>query len=263
MKISLPAALILAFGLALATSACATATPEPMPSPVPPTTPPPGPPPTAATTGNAPPAVQIVPLQEGTTFVVGTEVGVAVLASDSDGIGSAGLLVDGEVVATLEGTSGTLFQGTLLWTPSTPGPHNVGVVVYDSTGAVADVAARQVTVVEASAPAPAPSATPAGDTVPPAVSITPLETEVSAGSDVDVAVNAVDSAGVVSMELYVNGEVKDSWQYDPASGPAPQSAFETLTWRDSSAGEHQVYVTATDTAGNVGQSVTETVTVTQ
>jgi hypothetical protein len=78
---------------------------------------------------------------------------------------------------------------------------------------------------------------------------------------VDVAVNAVDSVGVVSMMLYVDGTEKDSWNYDPNAGPAPVSAFQTLTWRGATEGQHDVYVTATDAAGNVGQSVTEKVKV--
>jgi hypothetical protein len=247
-------------------AACSPPTATPEPTPLPPTAVPPteAPPPTTApsTGANAVPAVQLVALQEGTTFVQGQQVGVAVLAADSDGIMSAGLVVDGEVVSTLEGTSGQIFQGTLTWTPDTPGEHLAGVIVYDTSGGVADIAARRVIVLPAGTAAPPPTEAPAGDTTPPAVSITPLQTTVTAGQDIDVAVNAVDESGVVKLELYGDGTVRATWNYDPSTGPAPQSAFQTLVWRNASAGSRSVYVTATDSAGNVGQSVTETVTVT-
>lgn len=222
---------------------------------------------------NAAPAVQIVPLQEGRTFLVGQEVGVEVLAADSDGIASAGLVVNSEVVSTAQATAGKAFQGTLLWTPTAPGSYIVGVLVYDTAGKVADVAVRTVEVLPAATPLPAGAptlppatpipntATPAGDAISPAVSITPMQTTVTVGSDVDVAVNAVDSVGIVLLQLFVDGEVKDEWTYDPSTGPAPTSSFETLTWRNSTEGQHEVYVTATDAGGNVGQSVTEKVTV--
>jgi hypothetical protein len=264
----------LALGLAPALAACATPPPptEEPATAMPPTSAPPTPaPPTAADTtgaaaGNAGPAVQVVALQEGTMFVEGQEVGVAVLAADSDGIKSAGLTINGEVVDSLEGSAGPIFQGTLTWTPTAPGPYTAAVVVYDNNDQVGYFQARQVLVVPATPPAgatavPTATATPTGDVSAPAVSITPMETTVTAGSDVDVAVNAVDEAGVVQLDLYVDGTVQDSWTYDPASGPAPQSAFETLTWRNSTSGQHTVWVTATDSAGNVGKSVEEKVTV--
>jgi hypothetical protein len=228
----------------------------------------------AAAAPNAAPAVQIVPLQEGRTFMVGQEVGVEVLAADSDGISSAGLVVNGEVVSTTQGTTGTSFQGTLLWTPTAPGSYIVGVVVYDTANTLADIKVRTVEVLPAGTALPPgaptlPPATPmpntatsSSDTNAPAVSITPMQTEVTAGSDVDVAVNAVDSVGVVGLQLFVDGTVQDEWTYDPSSGPAMTSVFETLTWRNSTEGQHEVYVTATDAGGNVGQSVTDKVTVT-
>lgn len=246
--------------LVLALAACASPTAEPtalppieetviaLPTEAPTVAPAP------STGSNAAPAVQIVALQEGTTFVQGQEVGVAVLAADSDGIKSAGLVIDGEVVSTLEGTSGEIFQGTLTWTPEMPGQFMAAVIVYDNNGGVADFAARQVIVLPAGTALPPATATPAGDTTPPSVSIAPLENPVAVGGDVDIAVNAVDESGIVQLEMYVDGEIQVTWDYDPAAGAAPQSAFQTLTWRDAEAGEYEIYVTATDSAGNVGQS---------
>lgn len=225
------------------------------------------------TTANAAPAVQIVPLQEGRLFYVGQEVGVEVLAADSDGVASAGLVVNGEVVSTAQATSGQSFQGTLMWTPTAPGPYNVGVIVYDTNGKVADAKVRSVTVLPAPTALPAgaptvPPATPipntatsAADTNPPAVSMELLETTVTVGSDVDAAVNAVDSVGVVLLQMFVDGQMQDQWQYDPSTGPAPTSAFETLTWRNSTEGQHEIYVSATDAAGNNTLSGTQKVTV--
>jgi hypothetical protein len=81
------------------------------------------------------------------------------------------------------------------------------------------------------------------------------------GSDVAVSVNAVDSSGVVSLALYIDGAVVASWNYDSAAGPAPQSAFATLIWPDAQEGDHSLYVLGTDTLGNTGQTVEQTVTV--
>ncbi len=245
--------------------ACAQPTATPEPTPVPPTPVPPteAPPPTevAPTGANAAPAVQVVALQEGTVFVEGQQVGVAVLAADSDGIKSAGLVIDGDVVSTLEGTSGQIFQGTLTWTPDSPGEHTAGVIVYDNSGGVADLQARRVIVLPAGTAPPPATAPPPGDTTPPAVSIEVLDGSVSVGDDVDVAVNAVDESGIVKLELYADGEVVVTWNYDPSTGTAPQSAFQTLVWRDAEEGDYDLYVKATDSAGNVGQSATESVEV--
>jgi hypothetical protein len=218
----------------------------------------------AAAAKNAPPAVQFVPLQEGTTFAVGQEVGVAVLCADSDGIQAAGMTVDSEVVSNLQGNNQTIFQGTLTWTPDKPGQFKLGVIAYDTAGQVAKVAVRDVVVVPAgtAVPPPAPtSATPAPDTTGPAVSIADMASDWTNGSDVAVSVNAVDASGVVKLELYIDGGVVATWNYDPAAGPAPQSAFATLTWPNAQQGDHTLYVTATDTLGNIGQNVEQTVTV--
>jgi len=259
-----PTRILLAGTLLLAMAACASPTATPEPTAVPPTAvPPTEAPPTEApvATGNAAPAVQLVALQEGTTFIQGEQVGVAVLAADSDGIKSAGLTIDGEVVSTLEGTSEQIFQGTLTWTPDTPGQFNAAVIVYDNAGGVADLQARQVIVLPAGTALPPATEAPPGDTSPPAVSIEVLDSTVTLPDDVDVAVNAVDDTGVVKLELYADGEVVVTWDYDPSTGAAPQSAFQTLVWRDAEPGDYDLYVTATDAAGNVGQSVTESVTV--
>jgi hypothetical protein len=219
---------------------------------------------TAATAKDAPPAVQFVPLQEGTTFAVGQEIGVAVLCADSDGIQAAGMTVDSEVVSNLQGNNQTIFQGTLTWTPDKPGQFKLGVIAYDTAGQVAKVAVRDVVVVPAgtAVPPPAPTTTtPAPDTVGPSVSIADMASDWTNGSDVAVSVNAVDASGVVKLELYIDGGVVATWNYDAAAGPAPQSAFATLTWPNAQQGDHTLYVAATDTVGNVGQTVEQTVTV--
>ena len=211
---------------------------------------------------NVPPAVQFVPLQEGTTFAVGDTIGMAVLCADSDGIQAAGMTVNGEVVANLQGNNETIFQGTLTWTPDTAGQFKVGAIAYDTAGQVANVAVRDVTVVPGAtvAPPPAATATPAPDTTGPAVSIADMASDWYAGSDVDVSVNAVDAAGVMKLELYIDGEVADTWTYD-GGGTPPQSAFATLTWSEAPEGDHTLYVVGTDALGNTGQTIEQMVTV--
>jgi hypothetical protein len=102
---------------------------------------------------------------------------------------------------------------------------------------------------------------PAADTEGPAVSISDLASDWFDGSDVEVSVNAVDASGVVKLELYIDGEVVDTWEHDAAAGPAPQSAFATLTWPGAAEGDHSLYVMGTDAVGNTAQNVEQTVTV--
>jgi hypothetical protein len=269
------AALVL--GLSLGLAACAAPTPMSAPQP---TTPPeaaaatpmpaqPTAPPAAAAMGAAP-AVQVVPLQEPDQYFVGWTAGAAVLAADSDGVGAVELLVDEQLKDSVPLASpGTLYQGTLTWTPDHAGPHNVVVQVRDAIGLVTQARWVVVQVLDPPAgatapPAPAtpiPGATPSGDTVPPSVSIAPADNEINQGEDVDVAVNAVDQGGVVKMELYADDQLVETWTYDPSQGAPLPSVFHTFTYRDVPEGQYDVYVRAYDSAGNMGQSNTERIDV--
>ncbi len=252
--------------LTLALAACATTTSEPAAEPMAeatmaeatmaPATPMPEA--TVVTTG-AGPAVQIVPLQEPDQYYVGVEAGALVLAADSDGLGAVDLFVDGRLENTVDlGRPDTAYQGTLFWTPATAGNHEVVLEVRDSLATVTQ--ATWVTVEVAEAPAggaPVAPATPSGDTVPPAVSIELGNDEINAGEDVDVFVNAVDQGGVVTMELYANDELVETWTHDASQGAPLTSVFHTFTYRNVAEGQYDVYVKAYDSAGNAGQSATE------
>jgi hypothetical protein len=215
-----------------------------------------------AAASSAAPAVQILPLQAPDQYFVGVPAQAAVLAADSDGVGSVVLTVNGETVSTVPVDSpGTLYQGNLEWTPASAGAADVVLLVTDVNGTVTEAKWVTVQVLEApAAPPPAP-ATPSGDTLPPSVSIAPLSNEVAAGEDVDIAVNAVDAGGVVKMELYANDELVETWEYDAAQGAAPQSVFHTFTYRGVEPDQYDVYVKAYDAAGNMGQSATERIDV--
>jgi hypothetical protein len=213
---------------------------------------------------NVAPAVQIVPLQAPDQYYVGVPAQAAVLAADSDGVGNVVLTINGATVSTVPvDNPGQLYQGNLSWTPSAAGAADAVVLVTDVNGAVTTAQWATIQVLEAPAAGatPVPAATPSGDTIAPSVSIAPMSTEVKAGEDVDVAVNAVDQGGVVKMELYANDELVETWQYDAAAGPAQTSVFYTFTYRDTKEGQYDVYVKAYDAAGNAGQSNTERIDV--
>jgi hypothetical protein len=251
--------------VAFALAACATPEPAAPPTPMPVDTPVPVVPTTVppAAMAAAGPAVQVVPLQPPDAYFVGVPAAAAVLAADSDGLSAVELHIDGQLTDSVPFASpSTLFQGTLNWTPSHAGPHEAMVSVRDGTGAVTQAKWITVDVLDPPAGAtPVPAATPSGDTVPPSVSIAPASTEVSPGEDVDIAVNAVDQGGVVTMELYADDSLVETWNYDASQGAAQTSVFHTFTYRSVPEGQYDVYVKAYDTAGNVGQSATERIDV--
>jgi hypothetical protein len=250
--------------LPLLAAACASPTTAPEPAAVVPTVAPaPTTAPAAATTSGASPAVQVVPMQGPEQYFVGMPAQALVLAADSDGVSSVDLTVDGQPVDSVPVTSpDTAFQGTLDWTPSHAGPHDAVVSVRDTTGLVTQAKWVVLQVLDPPAGAtPVPPAPPSGDTIAPSVSIAPEDNELSAGQDVDIAVNAVDAGGVVKMELYANDTLVETWNYDASKGPAAASVFYTFTFRNVSADQYDVYVKAYDSSGNVGQSATERIDV--
>lgn len=226
-----------------------------------------------APAGGAEPAIQLIPMSDLNNLQVGREAQLAVLAGDSDGIDRVDLQVDGQTVSTLAANKATDFQGILAWTPDAAGEHSAVVIVFDALGLPAQAEQRTLNVAAAeptAAPAqpnptkaPAPTAVPPTavprDTTPPTVSITPLTPHVLPGEDIQIATNAVDESGIVKLELYMSNRLVDTWKHDPASGPPPRSAFQTLHFRRARAGQYDAWVRAYDAAGNVGESVRERV----
>jgi hypothetical protein len=225
--------------------------------------------------GGAEPAVQLVAMTDLDSIQAGREAQMAVLTADSDGVDRVELQIDGQVVSTVSANQATEFQGVLAWTPEAAGDVNAVVIVFDAMGLPGQAEQRTLTVRPADPTAvpppagatavPAPTAVPPtavpSDTTPPAVSITPLTPRVAPGEDIQIAANAVDDSGVVLLELFMSGRLVDSSRHDPATGPAPKSMFRTLHFRNARVGQYDAWVRATDSAGNVGESVRERVRV--
>jgi hypothetical protein len=191
---------------------------------------------------------------DGAVFVAGVPATVKIIAADSGGVGEVELTVDGQVWKTWPADGEPIFEAVLEWVPEVEGTHQVGVVVYDSSGVPSQLAAYAVTVLPAGTTAPAAPTEPATDTIPPAVSISAAEDKINVGGDFDIYTNAVDEGGVVKLELWIGGVVRATWAYEGPPEDVAQSVFETLIWRNASEGEFECYVKAWDSAGNVGES---------
>jgi hypothetical protein len=252
--------------LALVLAACAQPTPTSLPpTPMPTAVPLPTPTATmaAAAARTVKPVIQILSPANGAVVALGSTVEVMSISADPDGLDRVDLVANDQVLGSAPADGKTLFTATQAWTPATTGENRVAVVAYDSdrNPSAFDIAVVNVVAVPTGQPAPTAAPTPAGDTDPPSVSITPDPSEAEVGQDVDVFVNAVDAGGIVKLELYVDGEMVDSYDV-PDTGSPQQSVFHTFTAHGvEEEGDYEVYVIAYDTAGNAGQSLTEEVEV--
>jgi hypothetical protein len=224
--------------------------------------------------GGAKPAVQFIRMTDLNDLQVGQLAQLAVLAADSDGLDRVELQIDGQVVSTVTANQQTEFQGALEWTPKAAGEHNAVVIAYDSRGLPGQSEQRTVTVKPAeptTAPAAGATARPPTSVPPtaapqadrPAVSITALTPRVKPGEDIQIATNAVSEAGIVKLDLFMSNRLVDTWKHDPASGPPPRSAFQTLHFRRAREGQYDAWVRAYAADGQVGESVKERVRVRQ
>jgi hypothetical protein len=205
------------------------------------------------------PAVKLLLPTSGMAFLAGTPQQALSIAADPGGIERVDLMLGTTVVATTPGNGQPLLEAVQEWTPTDVGMLNVTVVAYDIDGNPSTFDTVQVAVVGPSTPVPtaAPTAVPPTpgppDAGPPAVSITLETREAVTGQSVDLYVNAVDDTGVVTLEVYMNGEQVRVTPVDPVQ----KSVFRTYVWRSARTGRYDVFVRAIDTVGNVGQSVTE------
>jgi hypothetical protein len=218
---------------------------------------------------NLPPTVQIV----APTFPVasGKVTDIAFLAFDNNGLSKVDFFVAGKPLGSMPGSNKSFLIGTQPWTPASPGTYDITALAVDTDGMPSAIAQETYVVIGAAQTAPtagaaapaAPTATtaPAQDTEPPSVSMSLESTTLKAGDRLLANVNAVDKAGVVLIELMVDGNVKAQWTYDGPAGGAPQDVYEALAWKDTTAGHYDVYVRATDSVGNVGSSGHQSVTV--
>jgi hypothetical protein len=273
------AAPILAFATACSGGTGSEPTAEPtVPTVVPTREPPTAAPTEAASEGGlmaiavAGPAVQVLSgIGDQATFVAGVPASVSLIAADSNGVSRVEITVDGESWRTWEADGETVFKTDIEWVPEAVGLHQVGVVVYDTNGVPSQLAAYPVTVLEAGNPTPVPptavpaspvpgatppATPPAADAIPPAVSISAENADIALGGDFDIHTNAVDEGGVVKLELWIGGVIRDTWDFEGSPEEVQQSVFRTMIWRNAGEGNWDCFVRAWDTAGNVGQSIT-------
>jgi len=163
---------------------------------------------------------------------------VTATASDNVGVTKVEFYLNGTLKAT-DTTAPYLFSWDT--TTVTNGAYTLTTKAYDAAGNVGQSAAVTVTVNNVAS------------TTPPAVAITSPAANATVSGTVTVAATATDSVGISKVEFYDNGTLC------AAVNTAPYS----FNWNTASAGNgsHTQVAKAYDTAGNVGQSASVTVTV--
>jgi Bacterial Ig domain len=189
------------------------------------------------------PTATITGIANGAT--VSGSVSVTANASDNVGVTKLELLLDGTVVATYTGASGTYTWDT---TKASNASHSWVARATDAAGNTGLSTTVTVTVSNSSPP---PS--PGGDTTPPTATLTGISNGATVSGTAWVTGNASDNVGVTKMDLLLDGAVVRSYTGAPA----------TYTWDTTTAsnGPHSWVVRAADAAGNTSQSATVTVTV--
>jgi thermitase len=181
-----------------------------------------------------PPTVGFTSPANGAT--VSGSILVRVSASDSVGVTSVQLAVDGAALAT-----DTVPPYDFAWDTTTysAGAHALRATAWDAAGNTAS-ASINVTVNNAVA-----------DTTPPAVSITSPANGATVNNMVNVLVSTSDNVGVTMIELWVDGRMVSASTSPPF----------TTKWNSKKAarGAHTLQCRAYDAAGNVGFSQIVTV----
>jgi len=209
---------------------------------------------------DSPPGVVILAPPDGARVPLGQEVPVRSRASDDKGLARVELLVDGGVYRTYEAAGQFSVEVVQPWRATVPGPHTLQVRAYDDAWQVS--APAQVFVyVDQGMPIPVPTSPqpPLPDTIPPTVHIVspPSGQQVSSGQRIDIVISASDNAGVLAMELWVDGIPVAS-----ESLPVPRQTWQWVAlWSSTVAGRHELIARARDAAGNVGQSTVVSVIV--
>ncbi len=179
-----------------------------------------------------PPTVALLSPAAGATLS-GVETVVA-QASDDVGVQRVEFLVDGVV-------QGTVTAAPWEWAFNTAlvanGPHSLAARAADAAGNSAQTVPIDVTVQNSGMVA---------DVTPPTVLVlTPTDGQAVSGS-FDVNAEATDESGVASVHFHLDG-------VEVASATAPPY-LTRLSAAELSQGDHTVFVTARDPAGNVGRS---------
>lgn len=179
------------------------------------------------------PAVNFLSPGNGGTVAGTTSVQIA--ASDTGGIASIMLSLDGVQIGSYSSSSATWTWNT---TAATNGTHTLTAIGTDASG---NKATTSITVTVYNAP----------DTSAPTVSIT-SPTGGKMGVNLTVSTNSADNRGVVKVELWANGKIVQT----DTSAPWTFS-INTKKW---SAGSYALQCIAYDAAGNKGVSQIVTIT---
>jgi sulfur relay (sulfurtransferase) DsrF/TusC family protein len=155
-------------------------------------------------------------------------------ASDNVGVSKVGFYVDGSLKSTDTSSPYSYSWNT---TSLANGSHSIYAKAYDAAGNVKQSSIISVTV----------------DNTAPTVSITAPAANAKVKGTVTVTASASDNVGVSKVEFYVDGVLKRTDTSSPYS----------YGWRTTSLanGSHIIYAKAYDAAGNVTQSATVSVTV--
>ncbi|MEM9884318.1 MAG: Ig-like domain-containing protein [Bacteroidota bacterium] len=196
------------------------------------------------TGGSQIPVVSISTPADGAIFALGDDLTVMASASDSDGsIRNVRLFFDGNFVRTISGDTGTWSaENDPELASLTEGTHTVRVVAVDNNGNTGETTHT----IEASSLFVG--------------FIKPTEGETfTAGSDVEVEVEASDSDGSISkVDLYLNGQFIRTESIAPYEWGRPNQNDPAL--KNMVAGSYTLEAIATDNQGNT-QSATTTFTV--
>jgi thermitase len=180
------------------------------------------------------PTVSITSPPTGAT-VSGT-IPVNASASDNVGVTHVDFYIDGSQFAS---TSTSPYTASLNTTTLTNGTHTLLTKAYDAAGNVGTSTSVSVTVNNAPPP----------DTISPTATITsPANgTVITNLSKVNITASATDNVGVVTFELYIDGQLKTS-----VSGSS--LAYTWTLNKNVKSGAHVILVKAHDAAGNIGQA---------
>ena len=91
------------------------------------------------------------------------------------------------------------------------------------------------------------------DDYPPQIQASYSATTLSPGSDLKVHVEATDSKGVTRLQLFIDGNVVDTWQA-PEPSVGKNHVSHDLWWRNVSSGSHTAWVWGQDTTGKTAQT---------
>ena len=191
------------------------------------------------------PVVTILYPVQGTHVNLGQDVQVRSWARDDMGLARVELSVDGAVYQAYDARGQQAVEVVQVWRPASPGGHTLEVKAYD-INMQPSIPARVTVYVDQVVPNPPP------DTSIPTVNIvSPVSgQQIPAGQNVDIVTIASDSAGLVALELWVDGTL-----FTSESLSQPRQTWQWVKpWATTIPGQHILVARARDVMGNVGSS---------